>query len=147
MDKELELLLDNIKKSGYKLTPQRREILKTLVESKGKHLSCDEIYEMVRTDCPDIGIATVYRTLQILENTQNVNRLNLDDGCIRYELDFDEENHSHHHLICKSCGSVYEVRIDLLENLENNIEKNYDFKIIDHDLKFFGICKKCREEK
>ncbi|MGL5257310.1 MAG: Fur family transcriptional regulator [Proteocatella sp.] len=147
MGKDLEMLLESIKKSGYKLTPQRREILKALVESKGKHLSCDEIYEIVRIDCPDIGIATVYRTLQILETTDSVNRLNLDDGCIRYELDLDEETHSHHHLICKLCGSVYEVRIDLLEELENNIEKNYDFTILDHDLKFFGICNKCKDKK
>lgn len=147
MDKELKMLLDSIKDHGYKLTPQRREILKTLVKSKGKHLSCDEIYENVRTQCPEIGIATVYRTLQILENTENINRLNLDDGCIRYEIDFNEETHNHHHLICKLCGSVSEVRVDLLENLENNIEKNYGFKILDHDLKFFGICNKCKDEK
>ncbi len=147
MDKELKMLLDSIKDHGYKLTPQRREILKTLVKSKGKHLSCDEIYENVRTECPEIGIATVYRTLQILENTENINRLNLDDGCIRYEIDLNEETHNHHHLICKLCGSVSEVRVDLLENLENNIERNYDFKILDHDLKFFGICNKCKNEK
>ncbi|MGB5824065.1 MAG: Fur family transcriptional regulator [Proteocatella sp.] len=147
MDKELKMLLDSIKDHGYKLTPQRREILKTLVKSKGKHLSCDEIYENDRTQCPEIGIATVYRTLQILENTENINRLNLDDGCIRYEIDLNEETHNHHHLICKLCGSVSEVRVDLLENLENNIEKNYGFKILDHDLKFFGICNKCKDEK
>lgn len=147
MDNELKMLLDNIKNHGYKLTPQRREILKTLVKSKGKHLSCDEIYENVRTQCPEIGIATVYRTLQILESTENINRLNLDDGCIRYELDLNEETHNHHHLICKLCGSVSEVRVDLLENLENNIEKNYGFKILDHDLKFFGICNKCKGKK
>lgn len=147
MNNELKFLLESIKENGYKLTPQRREILNTLVESRGKHLNCDEIYESVRLKCPEIGIATVYRTLQILESTENINRINLDDGCVRYEINFGEEKHNHHHLICKLCGNITEVRIDLLENLENNIEQNYSFKILDHDLKFFGICNKCRDIK
>ena len=144
MDNELKALLEGMKIHGYKLTPQRREILKVLISSSGKHLTCDEIYEKVKKSCPEIGIATVYRTLQILESTKKINRLNLDDGYVRFELNVNEETHNHHHLICKLCGNVSEVRIDLLEDLESNIEKNYDFRIMDHDLKFFGICSKCK---
>lgn len=144
MDNELKDLLDSIKNHGYKLTPQRKEILKVLISSSGEHLTCDEIYETVKKSCPEMGIATVYRTLQILESTKKINKLNLDDGYVRYELNLNDETHNHHHLICKMCGDVAEVRIDLLEDLENNIEKNYGFKIVDHDLKFFGICSKCK---
>ncbi|WP_028829650.1 Fur family transcriptional regulator [Proteocatella sphenisci] len=144
MDNELKTLLDSMKNHGYKLTPQRKEILKVLISSSGEHLTCDEIYETVKKACPEMGIATVYRTLQILESTKKINKLNLDDGYVRYELNLNDETHNHHHLICKICGNVAEVRVDLLEDLENNIEKNYDFKIVDHDLKFFGICSKCK---
>lgn len=147
MSIELTKLLDSIKESGYKLTPQRREILQVLIDSRGKHLNCDEIYELVKTRCPEIGIATVYRTIQILESTSNISKLNLDDGCVRYEINLDHEVHNHHHLICKICGNIIEVQVDLLEELESNIENNYGFKILDHDLKFFGICNKCSSKE
>lgn len=92
-----------------------------------------------------MGLATVYRTLQLLEELEVVSSLNLEDGCIRYELYNDEGHHNHHHLICSNCGIlVIEVEGDLLDELEHKIEKEHDFKILDHKLKFYGICSKCK---
>ena len=73
-------------------------------------------------------------------------RLDLEDGCARYELVHENENHRHHHLVCSNCGDVIEVEEDLLENIENIIETQYDFQIMDHSVKFFGICSKCKSE-
>lgn len=69
----------------------------------------EEIYDEVKNECPEIGLATVYRTLQMLDKIGFTNKLNLDDGCVRYELNLDKDSHNHHHLICKSCGKVIEV--------------------------------------
>ncbi|MDN5353153.1 MAG: Fur family transcriptional regulator, ferric uptake regulator, partial [Clostridiales bacterium] len=88
--------------------------------------------------------ATVYRTLQLLEELEVVTSLNLEDGCVRYELYIDDGAHNHHHLICNKCGRVIEVEGDLLDQLEQKIEREYDFKIVDHKLKFYGICSKCK---
>ena len=66
------------------------------------------------------------------------------DRCSRYELVHEDELHRHHHLICTKCGKVIEVEGDLLENLEAKIEKQYNFKINDHSVKFFGICENCK---
>ena len=129
MDNELKTLLDSMKNHGYKLTPQRKEILKVLISSSGEHLTCDEIYETVKKACPEMGIATVYRTLQILESTKKINKLNLDDGYVRYELNLNDETHNHHHLICKICGNVAEVRVDLLEDLEIILKKTMISKL------------------
>ncbi len=90
-------------------------------------------------------MATVYRTLQLLSELDVLSKLNLDDGCVRYELNTHEDDHQHHHLICTNCGDVIEVVVDLLDALESEIEVNYQFKINDHKVKFFGICKKCQE--
>lgn len=137
-------LKDSLKEKGYKLTPQRRATLDTIIENKGEHLSTEEIYDKVKMKCPEIGLATVYRTLQLLDELEIISKNNFDDGCIRYELNTHSDDHQHHHLICVKCGIVVEVEVDLMETLEEEIESSYDFKIKDHKVKFFGLCSKCQ---
>jgi Fur family transcriptional regulator, ferric uptake regulator len=144
---DIESLKRQLKDKGYKLTPQRRSVLDIIMVNEGKHLTTEEIYDLVKKDCPEIGLATVYRTLQLLEDINLVLKLNLDDGKNRYELVHDEEDHHHHHLICVSCGHVTEVEGDLLEQLEKEIERKYKFDITNHLLKFFGYCNNCKEKQ
>ncbi|MCX7883909.1 MAG: transcriptional repressor [Caloramator sp.] len=144
---ESEKLRQRLKTGGYKLTPQRRAVLDVIIDNEGKHLSTEEIYDIVKKGCPEIGLATVYRTLQLLEKMGVVCRMNFDDGCNRYELIHDEEDHQHHHLVCINCGNVEEVEGDLLETLEEKIEEKYNFKITNHSVKFFGFCSKCKDLK
>ncbi len=73
--------------------------------------------------------------MQLLESLNIIYKLNFDDGFNRYELNVNSENH--HHLICLKCGEIMEVKLDLLEKLENEIEKENGFKIVDHNVKFF----------
>ena len=136
-------LKENLKEKGYKLTPQRRAILDIIIEKEGEHLTAEEIYDEVKKRCPDIGLATVYRTVLLLEEVNVIYKLDLNDGCSRYELVHSDEEHRHHHLVCNKCKRVYEVQDDLLEELEERIEKTYKFKILDHSVKFFGICSEC----
>lgn len=143
---QIENLKNNLKKKGYKLTPQRRAIVDVIIKNEGSHLTTEEIYDLVKKDCPEIGLATVYRTVQLLEELGAVSKLDLSDGCSRYELIHEEENHQHHHLICTSCGKVIEVQGDLLEELEHNIEQKYNFKVINHSVKFFGLCNECSKK-
>jgi Fur family transcriptional regulator, ferric uptake regulator len=143
---DVELLKKQLQNKGYKLTPQRRAVLDIILVNEGKHLTSEEIYDLVKVNCPEIGLATVYRTLQLLEEMNLVFKITLDDGRNRYELIHDEEDHHHHHLICINCGRVIEVQGDLLEILEKEIEKKYDFKITNHILKFFGYCCECMDK-
>ncbi|NLX63093.1 MAG: transcriptional repressor [Tissierellia bacterium] len=134
-----------LKEEGYKLTTQRKAILDAILENHEKHLNPEEIYNIVKIKYPDIGIATVYRTLQLFEKLNIVCRVNFDDGYNRYELNYNTEEHQHHHLICLNCGNVIEVKMDLLEILENEIEREYGFSIVDHNVKFFGYCSDCQK--
>lgn len=140
---EITRLKENLKSKGYKLTPQRRAVVDIIIENEGKHLTAEELYDLVKVDCPEIGLATIYRTILLLEEMGIVSRLDLGDGCSRYELVHDEENHQHHHLVCTNCGKVMEVEGDLLEELEHNIEKKYKFQIKNHSVKFYGFCSDC----
>lgn len=145
--KDIQKLKDDLKNKGYKFTPQRRAIVDTIISSEGKHLTAEEIYDEVKKICPEIGLATVYRTILLLEQMGVIYRLDLNDGCSRYELAHDDEHHRHHHLICNNCGKVIEVQDDLLEDLESEIQKKYNFEIKDHSVKFFGLCSECRDDR
>ncbi|MDP4145392.1 MAG: Fur family transcriptional regulator [Bacillota bacterium] len=140
---DIEQLKNNLKEKGYKLTPQRRAVLDIIIKNDGKHLTAEELYDLVKVVCPEIGLATVYRTVQLLEEIGVIYKLDLNDGCNRYELVHQNENHQHHHLICTSCGTVIEVQGDLLENLEHIVEEKYDFAIKNHSVKFYGVCSDC----
>ena len=147
-----EKFKEMLKEKGLKVTNQRLLVLQVLAEHGDEHMTAEDIFELVKEDYPEIGLATIYRTVQLLLDMQLVDRFMLDDGCVRYEIgDFLDEQeghrHHHHHLICTECGSVSAFRDDLLEDLEAYIEKETGFQVTDHELKFYGVCKKCREEK
>ena len=149
MDDHFKIL--NIKERfhqfGYKYTEQRQFVLDVLFEHAGSHLSSDDICEFLKQKKINIGQSTVYRTLIMLEKMCIVQRTDFDDGFTRYELAKDNEGHTHHHLICTKCGSITNIKNDLLEGLEQHIADNYDFMIKDHRLKFFGLCKNCKDKE
>ncbi len=144
MEKFIDDLKEKLKEKGYKLTPQRRAVLEVIITNEGEHLSTEEIYDIVKKNCPDIGLATVYRTIQLLDKLDIISTLYLDDGCNRYEFNIQNGEHHHHHLICESCSKVIEVKIDLLEKLEEEIQVNYGFEILDHKVQFYGNCENCK---
>lgn len=144
---QIEKLKEELKLKGYKLTPQRRAIVNIIIQNEGSHLTAEELYDLVKKECPEIGLATVYRTIQLLEDIGIVFKINLDDGCNRYELVDEDEIHQHHHLICRKCGKVIQVEEDLLDTIEKNVEKEYKFKIENHSLKFIGLCNECLRNK
>lgn len=145
MEKQFNFILGKLKEKGYKLTPQRKVVIDIILRDNHRHLNTEEIYEQVKKTYPNIGLATVYRTLIVLDELGIITRMNFDDGCIRYEMNSDE--HQHHHLICKNCGRVIEVMEDLLEDLEVTVEQKYRFKIIDHNLKIYGLCEDCMKNQ
>lgn len=128
----------------YKITPQRKVILQTLLSNPAEHLSAEEIYGLVKSKDPEIGLATVYRTLDLLSDIGILHKMQFGDGRSRYEIAQHRE-HQHHHLICYSCNSVIEFTDDLLETLEKTISEETGFQIMDHELKIYGHCKKCQQ--
>ncbi len=136
---------EKLREEGYKYTKQREIIFEAMLENFDKHLSCDDIFDIVRDDHPELGIATVYRTLQLFEKMSIVHKVDFDDGFSRYELSPGQGQLNHHHLICVNCGKVMEVKLDLLETLEEEIEKEEQFKILDHNVKFYGHCSECQK--
>lgn len=131
----------------YKLTSQRQTILQAFLDHPDRHLSAEDVYTIVRKQAPEIGLATVYRTLELFSELDIVQRLDFGDGRQRYEINETSTPHHHHHLICLSCGKVREFGDDLLETLETAIAKRSKFAIVDHQLKFYGYCQECQRRR
>lgn len=135
-----------LKEKGLKVTNQRLLVLEVLACHKDRHMTVEDIYDLVKEDYPEIGLATIYRTVQLLLEMQLVDRINLDNGCVRYEIGegiSTEGKHQHHHLICRTCGKVQSFKDDWLDELERHIEKEAGFHVMDHELKFYGQCEEC----
>lgn len=139
-------ILEKIHQRDYKLTPQRQVILRVMLEHGHQHLSAEEVYNLVKKEAPDIGLATVYRTLDLLAELDILQKLNFDDGRSRYEVN-DQEVHHHHHLVCIQCGKVMEFEEDLLEELERRIWGESKFLVLDHQVKFVGLCADCQAKR
>lgn len=142
-----EYFKELLKSNGLKVTTQRIVILEVLQDKPGEHLTAEEIYEHVKERLPEIGLATVYRTIQLLSELNLIDKLNLDDGYVRYEIGKSNNGkHHHHHLICMNCGAVLAFEDDFLEILEEKIEQTMYFRVIDHEVKMFGYCCECNKK-
>ena len=146
MSVDVEELRRRFREKHYKVTPQRQIILQVCAEHLEEHLSAEDVYSLLRAESPDIGLATVYRTLEMLEELGFLHRIEFGDGKSRYELATGDSAHSHHHLICLSCGTVIEFGDDLMETLESFVSRTADFQITDHQVKFYGYCRECRNK-
>ena len=138
-------IYQKIDQSEYRLTPQRSVVLQVMLENQGQHLNAEDVLAKARNKSPNIGIATVYRTLEKLNGIHVLCKTMFEGGSYRYELSVGGE-HQPHHLICLSCGLITEVEDNLLHILENRLEKN-GFQVVDHELKFYGYCPKCHNKK
>ncbi len=134
-----------LKDKGFKMTTQRESVLGVLKDHAGFHMTAEEIYLKVKDQSPEIGLATVYRTIQLLHDLKLIDKLDLNDGFIRYEIGKwdDDKQHHHHHLICENCGKVIEAEDDLLDLIEETCSEKYNFKVTNHVVKFYGICSAC----
>lgn len=145
----LENLREVLSKNNYKVTPQRKEIVRIFCENSesNKHISAEELYDILLGKGFDFGLATVYRSVELLTSLGILSRIDFGDGRARYELSTGNPRlHNHHHLLCLNCKKVIEFEEDLLDDLEKIIEEKSDFKIENHEVKFFGYCSDCRKK-
>lgn len=126
-----------------------REAILDLLSRTSKHLSAKEIYSSLYKSHPEIGMTTVYRTLDLLARMGLVTKLVLGDGQSRYEFKSGDREKHHHHLVCTKCGKIIDYsefldeELEFVRKTEKKLETKYDFKIQDHNIEFLGLCKKC----
>ena len=135
---------DLLKKNSLKFTIQREVILETLYNSD-EHLTPESLHHLIQKKHPDLktGIATVYRTLALLEESQMVTSLSFGAQGKKYELGAKEH---HDHLICTECGTITEFVDERIEARQHTITDELGFKMSDHSMQIYGICKECQNK-
>lgn len=140
-----DLFKQMLKEKGLKVTSQRLLVLETMAAHPEEHLTAEEIFDLARQKYPEIGLATIYRALQVMVDLQVIDKLSFDDGFARYELNRQSDSrHHHHHAICIGCKTVFSLEEDLLDTLEQNLMERLGFQVTDHEVKLYGYCKACR---
>ena len=131
-----------IRKSGFRLTPQRQMILDAVRELHG-HCTPDEVYARVQTKSTAVNRATVYRTLDFLLQLGLVTTAHLKDKQVVYEL---ADQQPHHHLVCQVCDGVMTLDHDQVQPLFARIERESGFQINTDHLVLFGVCEACQSK-
>jgi Fur family transcriptional regulator, ferric uptake regulator len=134
----------SLRHHGYKLTPQRRIVIDEIIATH-EHQTPAAIYERIKQDHTGIGLVTIYRTLEILEELGLICETHAGHSCHSY-LVRDSTEH-HHHLICSGCGKVVDFEDCKLDELENRLTEKSGFKISSHLLEFLGQCRECAQRE
>ncbi len=144
----MDILKQRLQARKHKMTTQRRIVLEVFLANPGEHLSADEVHKILRDQSKDIGLATVYRTIELLVELKILQKNYFNEKYSRYEIrTADPNEHQHHHLLCMGCNKVFEFSEDLLDELEKEVFEKTGFKIVDHQVKLYGYCHKCQQEK
>ena len=143
-DELLDTFKAILKSNGLKFTAQREAILRTLFDNPD-HFTPENLYLLVKAQYPDLntGITTVYRTLNLLEENKLATSLSFGSQGKKFELG----NKPHHdHLICEECGQITEFEDAQIEKLQHQIADKHKFKLTDHLMQLYGICKNCQNK-
>jgi Fur family ferric uptake transcriptional regulator len=131
-----------LKANGLKFTIQREVILEMLYNSD-EHLTPEGLHHLIQQKHPELGtgIATVYRTLSLLEDSDMVTSLSFGAQGKKYELGAKDH---HDHIICTSCGSITEFVDEEIEHRQREITEALGFVMQEHSMQIYGICKNCQ---
>lgn len=125
---------------GLRATRQRAAI-RAVLEQRSRFLSAQELYAVLDAERARVGLATVYRTLQALESSGEVDVIRSVDGESLYRLCGDD-NH-HHHIVCRACGTTAEVHSKALESWVQDSARAHGFSAVTHTAEIFGLCDTC----
>ena len=127
---------EELHEKGLRMTPQRLMIV-AAIEDSTDHISAEDVYSQVIKKYPNVNISTVYRTLELLEEMGLVTKTDLGGGRVRYHPS--DKGH-HHHLVCRECGKIIDLKEEALNGLKDTLATDYQFIA---DLRHLGIWGRC----
>jgi Fur family ferric uptake transcriptional regulator len=134
-------LAGRLRDKARKITGQRQAVLDVLRRHPHPLATKEVFARLGRRDC---DLATIYRSLHLLESVGMVKRFDFGDGVARYELLGANNSGHHHHLICVQCAEVVEIEDCFPGKLERQIARRHGYSAVTHKLEFFGLCPRCR---
>lgn len=127
-----------------KQTKQRKQIIESLILCR-EHIDAESLHNRVRIEDPNIGLATIYRTLNMLKSAGLISEHAFADGKAVYEIDVPDMHHDH--LVCIECHQVIEFENAEIEKLQEKIAGHHGFKLTSHRLDLFGLCSPCSKKE
>ena len=140
VNQRLDQMLSKLREHNFRITPQRLAVLKVLAASEG-HPSVESIYESVRAEFPTTSIATIYKTVALLKQINELIEISFPDGSNRYD---GNKPYPHPHVICTECKKIIDPDLSSLKDLTKEVAEETGFQIITHRLDFFGVCRECQ---
>jgi Fur family ferric uptake transcriptional regulator len=131
-----------LERDGYRLSAPRTAVVECLADL-GCSVTAKEIGDSLRERGEDVGVASVYRTLDLLHSLRLARRVDAAEGVARYEP-IDPSGDHHHHLVCESCGEVSRFEDSALERAIERLSDRVDYAIAAHDVTLRGECPGCR---
>jgi len=128
--------------AGYRASVPREEVIAAVAEL-GCSVTAREISDLLRERGSGVGLASIYRALDLLDRLGLVQRFDVGEGSARYEPALPGGDH-HHHLVCDSCGTVEPFEDDALETAIHRLSGRTEFTIAAHDVTLHGECPSCR---
>lgn len=138
----LDEIIDKLRDLNFRITPQRLAILKIFLKSQD-HPSVEQVYALVKADFPSTSLATVYKTVNLLKDVGEILEIGFADGVNRYD---GNKPYPHPHLICTKCKKIMDPEIDFVEQIASELEQSSGYRIVSHQIEFFGICPACQEK-
>jgi Fur family peroxide stress response transcriptional regulator len=137
-----KLIVEAIRNKGFKATPQRIAICRIALNDRD-HPTAQNIYDKVQKEHPTVSLATVYKTLQMLEELNLISEICLSSGQTRY----DPLMYSHINLICTQCGRIEDIEDSRTQNIMENIASAAKFTMTAQPISVYGICANCRKNQ
>ncbi|WFS61631.1 Fur family transcriptional regulator [Pseudodesulfovibrio thermohalotolerans] len=138
-----QFFLNYLEETGLNMTPQRMSIVQTFLEAEG-HFSADRLCELVREKAPEIGQATVYRTLKLLIESGLADTIDGPDGGGLYERAYGRAHHDH--LMCLKCKRKVEIFDPVIEERQEQIAREHGFTLTRHRMYLYGLCPDCASD-
>jgi Fur family ferric uptake transcriptional regulator len=131
-----------LERDGYRVSAPRSAVVETLADL-GCSVTAKEIADCLRQRGADVGVASIYRTLDLLDRLRLARRVDSGEGVARYEP-IDPSGEHHHHLVCESCGEVTAFEDNELERAIERLAHRVDYAVDAHDVTLRGECPDCR---
>jgi Fur family ferric uptake transcriptional regulator len=133
-----------LKNEGLLNSQPRNQILEIFLKTE-EHPTINDLYDRVRKKNPEIGLATVYRTMKLICDAGLARQTDFGDGRKRFEHKYQHQHHDH--LICLQCGRIIEVVSPKIEKLQDTLAKKHRFTPVRHRMQIFGTCKSCKRKQ
>lgn len=131
------------RRRGLKRSSQRLAVVDIFLRNT-KHVSCEDVYNIVRRRDLKIGYSTVYRTLKLLTAASLAREVNFGDGVTRYDHSYNFSFKNHYHLVCTACGDTVEFTSQTIDRNQKSVATRNGFQSQHHKLEVYGLCRRCR---